>query len=65
MTVYEILYPSDCKYTGHVHLAVITRTKEFKIMGSCTFAQLGDKIKKLNMSRKIFVIDCLLTKNSN
>lgn len=49
MTVYEILYPSDCKYTGHVHLAVITRTKEFKIMGSCTFAQLGDKIKKLNI----------------
>ena len=49
MTVYEILYPSDCKYTGHVHLAVITRNKEFKIMGSCTFAQLGEKIKKLNI----------------
>lgn len=49
MTVYDLLFPSDCKYTGHVHLAVITRNKEFKIMGSCTFTQLGEKIKKLNI----------------
>ena len=49
MTVYDILYPSDCTYKGHVHLAVITRNKNFKIMGSCTFEQLGEKIKKLNI----------------
>lgn len=49
MTVYDILYPPTCKYKGHVHLAVLTRNKEFKILGSCPFDKLSDRIAGLNI----------------
>ena len=49
MTVYELLFPPDCKYKGDVHLAVLTRNKEFKVLGSCTFDKLEQKIAKLDI----------------
>lgn len=49
LTVYELLFPPDCKYKGDVHLAVLTRNKEFKVLGSCTFDKLGQKIEKLDI----------------
>lgn len=49
LTIYELLFPPDCKYKGDVHLAVLTRNKEFKVLGSCTFDKLEQKIRKLDI----------------
>ena len=39
LTVYELLFPPDCKYKGDVHLAVLTRNKEFKVLGKLTLEE--------------------------
>lgn len=54
LTVYELLFPPDSKYNGDVHLAVLTRNKEFKVLGSCTFDKLEQKIEKLDILQSCY-----------
>ena len=52
MEVYDILFPKDEKYKGSVHLAVMTKNKELKSLGSCFFDNLQERIEQLDISKE-------------
>lgn len=60
MSVYNILFPPDEKYKSMVNISTLTKQKEMKSLGCCSFEDIENRVGKLKILKSN---DYYITKN--